>query len=162
MITISFSDLEWSLGFLYEVIIDPTSKVGAIVATHLSFTRLLDIVEATYKLKWPDCSRVSYLEIMIQRAQNAETERNKFVHSSYDFSDGVPEELLLRRKTSLKRKYGLRTASAELTISNIDRYLEDVVTIVSDVTEFTFWVYRTYHERNMTSEQINSTNKLND
>ena len=148
MITISFSDLEWSLGFLYEVIIDPKSKVGAIVATHLSFTRLLDIVEATYKLKWPGCSRVSYLEVMIQRAQVAETERNTFVHSSYDFSDRIPEELLLRRKTSLKRKYGLRTASAELSISNLDRYLDDIVTIVSDVTEFTFWVYRTYHEKN--------------
>ena len=156
MITISFSDLEWSLGFLYEVIIDPASKVGAIVATHLSLTRLLDIVGATYKFKWAVCPRAGELEDMIRRAQRAEIERNQFVHSSYDFSDGSPKELLMRRKTGLNRKHGLRTATTELTVADLDRFLEDLVSIVSDITEFTFWVYRTYHERR--SEQDATSN----
>lgn len=145
-VTISFSDLEWTLGLLYEVILDPSSKVGSIAASHLSFTRLIDVIDSTYAFRWPNCDRRDDLAELLRRAQDAEVERNRFAHSSYGFPDGSPDELLTRTKTTAKRKRGLRTTSEELSTAEIDRYLNGLVDVVSDISDFVFWVYRTHHE----------------
>lgn len=145
-VTISFSDLEWMLGLLYEVILDPSSKVASVVASHLSFTRLIDVIDSTYALKWPKCDRIDDLRALLRRAQDAEVKRNHFAHSSYGFSDGSPDELLARSKTTVKRGRGLRTAIEELTTEDLDRYLNSLVDVVSDISDFVFWAFHTHHE----------------
>jgi hypothetical protein len=147
MVTISFSDLEWSLRSFLEVIVSPLSKLGTILSAHLPFSRLLDVISSMYAHQWPDCARREELEVLLKRCQKAEEERNSIVHSSYGFPDDTPNELLIRAKSTAKRKHGLRHTEQKISIPELDRYLAELVDTNTAVMEFAFWALRTYQQK---------------
>jgi len=147
MVTISFSDLEWTVGLFLEVVIDPASNVGTILSAHLSFSRALDVISSTYVYKWPRCKRREELEELLKKCQKAEEERNLLVHSSYGFPKDTPNELLIRTKSTAKRKHGLKHTKQEISITELDRYLNELTETVSAMTAFLFWVLRTHQQK---------------
>jgi len=137
-IAISFSDIEHSLRILLEVIIDPKSKLGTIFATHLSFPRLLDSISASYMHKWSDCPKLDELNKLLGMAQELEKKRNTLFHSDYGFPDDTPEALLVRSKSTAKRKHGLRHVREEISTSKLDSYITELIDLNTDIISFFF------------------------
>jgi hypothetical protein len=146
MITISFGDLEWSLGALLEVIVEPKSTLASVFSSYMSVSRLCNMISDTYTYQWPDCAGREQLEDLLRRCEEAEMERNVIVHSHCGFADSTSNKLLIRTRSTINRLHGSRHTRQNISISDLDQYLDELVDTVTRVMEFALWIMRTHQE----------------
>jgi hypothetical protein len=104
----AFQSLEFELSGLLGSLLDREDvKVGIIVSSQLSFSRLLDTLDAVFRYRCSDQELLEHFSDLLKRATEYEQERNVFIHSYYDQWDFIGDNAQYRRiKRRTKRGKG--------------------------------------------------------
>src|ERR1044071_7266320 len=89
-VCVAFSELETNYAILIEILTDVSSKAGAIIASQLSFPKMLDVVSALFLHHFPTSPHTAEFEGMLKRSAAVEAERNRIIHSYYFVDDSSP------------------------------------------------------------------------
>ena len=107
-LVVAFQDVENDLTNLFELLLGAVPKSGAIVASCLSFSKLIDVCDALIREKDLSSILVQEFEELAKEASKLEALRNKYVHSYYDLRDVSRRGVVYERiKRKVRRKRGL-------------------------------------------------------
>jgi hypothetical protein len=112
---IAFQALENEILELFSQIAYPNDEmVGIIVGSHLSFTKLVDVVDATCRYRTKDTEVLEHLSVLIKKCSQIEPERNTYTHSFYDLRLMAGDRVEFQRiKSRLKRGKGYTVMAEE-------------------------------------------------
>jgi hypothetical protein len=103
--TVSFAALELHMQAVFIFLVDESARIGHILASQLSFTRLRVTILALHKERYGENSDYLRLKEFMTRAAKIEEERNNITHSFW--GAGELPDTIIRLKITTNYKRGL-------------------------------------------------------
>ena len=135
-ITVDFSTLEFVLAGLLAELIAPDRAIGQILASQLSFSKLVTAVGALFLHRASDGPDTQRLADILKRAAEAEFKRNTAIHSAYLITAGAPTDIVTRVKVKTKREKGLSHDAQDMTPTDLNQIADEINSVVKDLARF--------------------------
>jgi hypothetical protein len=136
-ICVAFSELESNYNILLQLLIDPTSQTGTIIAAQLSFQKLLEVTGALAVHRIPSSGDTATLEEIVKRSASLEGERNTIIHSYYFIDEASPTKNTIRNKATAKRFKGLRHQREIVKVEDLRSLSDRIAAVSTEVNDFT-------------------------
>jgi hypothetical protein len=107
LITRHFQRLEFYLSVFSWGLMGKDQRIGQAVTTHLSFSKLLTLVDALFRQRTQKSSYLEGLNAVISQAAAGEQRRNRAIHSAYIQTSDDPNARQIRYKVAARLKKGL-------------------------------------------------------
>lgn len=107
LITRNFQILEFYLSIFAWGLMGKNQKIGQAVTAHLSFSKLLTLVDALFRERTDEPNLIRGLNPILAQAADAEQKRNRVIHSSYLQTSDDLTAVQIRFKVTSKLKKGL-------------------------------------------------------
>jgi hypothetical protein len=137
-LSMAFQELENGLIIVFASLVDPKDdRVGFIIASQLSFRRLVALVDAVgrHRTKRPDL--IGQMESLLKESSLLEQERNKYIHSFYDFREIAGERVTYERmKNRIKAGKGFSPDYEMLDTGKVDAITERLRILIAAVDLF--------------------------
>jgi len=131
-ITVSFSTLELFISYFVWGLIGPDPKLGKIITSQMSFSRLLDLLSSLFKYRVHDDKKIETLKDLVTKAGQAEEKRNTYVHSSWWIEYGK----ISRSKITAKRKNGFNQQIQDISIKELKEEADFITNVAGEFNEF--------------------------
>lgn len=107
LITRHFQRLEFYLSIFSWGLMGKNQRIGQTVTAHLSFSKLLTLVNALFRERTQKPILIGQLNAIIAQAAEAEQRRNRAIHSAYIQTSDDLNARRIRYKVTAKLKKGL-------------------------------------------------------
>ena len=135
-VCVAFSELERNHAILLEILADVPWTTGAIIASQLSFPKMLDVTNALFLHHVPESSLKSEFDKMLKQSGDAEAQRNSIIHSYYFVDDTSPTRELIRTKNTARRGQGLRQQRQIIEPAVLRKLSDDLAAAAEEVAKF--------------------------
>ncbi len=122
--TVSFAALELHMQAVLIFLLDQTARIGHILASQLSFTRLRATILALHKERYGENSDYLKLKEFMTRAANIEEERNRITHSFWGAGE-IPGTIR-RLKITAHVKHGLNFENKVYDEKMLNHFAESI------------------------------------
>jgi len=139
-ITVNFARLEASVSQIVHMFIG--RETGPIITAGMPFSKLLDLLSSLYIHSYTVSSRNELppeIGQFIKQATEAETKRNRIVHSSWYL--GVTPGTITRIKSTKDRTHGLRRQAEVMKVQDLDEIAYFIATIADEAQRIAFDIY---------------------
>jgi hypothetical protein len=119
MVTNAFQQLEFYLAIFTWGLMGKDQRIGQTVTAHLSFSKLLILVDTLFRHRTSDVALIDELSLILTHAAECEQHRNRVVHSAYLQISDDPEAELVRYKITAKLKKGLAYQWEQISIDEL-------------------------------------------
>jgi hypothetical protein len=127
-VTRAFQNLEYYFSVFAWGLMGKDQRIGQTITAHLSFSKLLTLVETLFRLRTSDSALIDHMSAIIGQAAEAEQHRNRVTHSAYLQMSDEPGVRLIRHKITARLKKGLVHQWEEISI-------DDLITISVELTQ---------------------------
>ncbi len=107
LITRHFQRLEFYLSIFSWGLMGKDQRIGQTVTAHLSFSKLLTLVDALFRQRTQQPILLEQLNAIVAQAAEAEQRRNRAIHSAYIQTSDDLNARRIRYKVTAKLKKGL-------------------------------------------------------
>jgi hypothetical protein len=120
-VTVNFQLTEMMLNMLTWMLISEDARIGKIITSNLSFSRVCDVFLSIVRLKADGQDElITEVEGLIKKASELEQERNTLVHSCYTVASATADRID-SNTPRIARKAGNSSASASLHCKSSNR-----------------------------------------
>lgn len=133
-VSVNFSNLELLVSAFISKLASDDPKIGAIIASEMSFRNLLNAFSSLYQYKIKDVNLVNKLNEIIKLLGNAEEKRNQLIHSTYASPHG--EDKMVRIKITAKQNKGLKFTHEPINIELLQKHSQLQAKLFTDLLVF--------------------------
>jgi hypothetical protein len=137
-LSMAFQELENGLIIVFASLADPKDDVvGFIIASQLPFRRLVALVDAVGRHRTNRSDLLDEMELLLKESCLLEQERNKYIHSFYDFREAAGERVTYERmKNRIKSGKGFSPDYEMLDTGKVDAITERLRILIAGVDLF--------------------------
>lgn len=130
-ISANFQALEMYIAAFTWSLISSDQNVGQIVTSQISFSRLCDLLSSLFRHKVKSPDLIEELDGILQRASEAEQQRNTIIHSAWLTDEEDTDKSPSRFKITSKRKKGF---DIQVEDTDADK-LNEIADLLRDVAK---------------------------
>lgn len=133
-----FQELENALILLFASLTDPAhDSVGIIVASQLSFRKLVDILDAVFRYRTKNVELILQLESILKGSLELEQQRNIYIHSFYDWHEISGDTVTYQRiKNRIKRGKGFSPDYEMLDTAKLGQIIDRFRILIAGIDLF--------------------------
>jgi hypothetical protein len=135
-ITVSFAFLENVLQMVVHSLVGNSQRIGQIITAELAFKNLRALSISLFKESFGEGEKFNQFRTLIERAEKAETMRNRITHSLWAAGDSP--DTIIRIKMTAKEKQGFRFHSESFNETQLSDFATEIKMLAGDMQSF--WI----------------------
>ncbi len=136
-ITTEFAFIDLMLNVKIWNLISSKQQMGEMITADLSFAQKRDLFRALYLHKHkPDSKKLSNLDKLVKRIEQAGKERNKITHSIWISGENQKPFTISRIKSTVKRKSGFERKIEDMSAEDLEKIADSFNELANDILYF--------------------------